>query len=91
MMGKSHRVKDGSFSLGDFSLDVRVELLEADGLVVVATHSVNDVQELSLRVAVVQLVINFLHVFEVDLSLSLIVDEVEGVSAALFREGISLN
>jgi len=84
-------VEDCCFSSGYFSLYVRVELLKADCLVVVATYSMDDVQELSFRISVVQLVVDFLHVFEVDFSLSLVVNEIKCVFAAFFGEGVALN
>lgn len=84
-------MKESRFSLGNFSLDMLVELLKANGLVIVATHSVNNVQKFKLTVAVVQLVVDLLHVLEVNFSLSLVVNEVESLSATLVREGVSLN
>ena len=84
-------MQDSSLSLGDLSLDALVEFLEADGFVVVATNIMNDVQQLCLGKAIVQLVIDFFNILEVDFSLSLVINEIKSSSTALFREGISLD
>ena len=57
-------------SLFDFSLDVGVELLPADGLSVIATHSVNDLPELVLIVAVFQLLVDVFKVGDGQLALA---------------------
>lgn len=81
----------GDFSLGDLSLDEFVESVSRDCLSSVASHGVDEILELLIGVAVFELLVDVSHVVEVELSLSLGVQEVEVASSAFFVEGVSLN
>lgn len=50
----------------------------------------NDVHQLLLVVAVLELVVEISEVFEVELALALIVDKVESSPSSFFAEGVSL-
>ena len=85
-MNKSHV----ELPLLDFAVDELVEAVCGDGLCAVAPHGVDDVLELLVGVAVLELVVDVPHVVEVEFALALGVQQGEVVSASLFREGGAL-
>lgn len=74
----------------DFSPDVGVELIKTDSLSVETSHCVNDVDQLLLVVAVLELVVKISEVFKIKLALALVVNKVESCPSSFFAEGVSL-
>lgn len=82
---------DGQSSAVDFPLNELIELVPADGLISVPTHRVDKLNELFLTVAVFELVVDVKQVVQVQLSLSLDVQECEVGTSTIFVEGVSLS
>ena len=85
-MNKSHV----ELPLLDFAVDELVEAICGDGLCPIAPHSVDDVLELLVGVAVFELLVDVPHVIEVEFALALGVQQGKVVPASLFREGGAL-
>ncbi len=75
----------------DFSLDVGVELLPADGFGIEATHCVDYFPELVFIVSVFELLVNILEVCDVQFPFALNVQQGEVGLPSLLREWVSLH
>ncbi len=81
---------DGQFSAINLPLDELVELLPTDGLIAISTDRVDELNQLLLSVAVLELVTDVLQVAEGQLTLALNVQKGEVGTSSLFVEGASL-
>lgn len=75
----------------DFLLDELVKSIPGDSLSAIASHRVDDLNKLVIAVAVLELLADVSQVIEIELSLSLHVEQGEVGSAAFLAERISLS
>ena len=77
-------------SLLDLSVNEPIEPIRRDCCRTIPTNSMNNVLELLLCVAVLELIIDVLHVVEVQFAFSLAIQEGEIGSSSFFTEGVAL-
>lgn len=81
---------NGESPLIDLSLDELVELLPRDGLSPKSSNRVDDLYQLLISVAVLQLFADVAQVVEVQLALAFNIQQGEVSSSSLFRERTAL-
>lgn len=84
-------LRSKQFSPLNLTLDVGVELLIRDGLSIESSNGMDDLPKLILIVAVFELIVNILEVGDVQLPLSLHVQQSEVGLSSLLTEWISLS
>ena len=78
------------FSLLDLPVNESVESISRDSCSTIASNCVDDVLELFLGVAILELVVDVLHVIEIKLTFSLGIQEGEVGSSSFLIERVAL-
>ena len=79
------------FSFGNFPVNESIEFISGDSLCSITSYSMDDVLELFIRVAVLELFIDVSHIIKVKFTFAMSVQKGKVISSSILRKRRSLN